>query len=78
MSLVKSLREYLKNNDGATINEFSEKFKVKKNTVYVALRRMPDVYIDRWTEAKQQSPSEAVWCTVTIPENCPKPDWKMK
>jgi orotate phosphoribosyltransferase-like protein len=75
MSLVNEIRKYLRlEEDGATAGEIANEFHLKKNTVYSSLRRMPDVYIDRWTEAGQQQPHEAIWCIVTPPENCPKPE----
>lgn len=79
MSLVNEIRKYLRlEEDGATAGEIAGEFRLKKNTIYSSLRRMPDVYIDRWTEAGQQRPYEAIWCIVTPPENCPKPERKLK
>ena len=53
--------------------ELSEMLQLLHNSTHNALRNMPDTYIDRWTEAKQGQPSQAVWCAVVPPEDCPKP-----
>ena len=59
--------------DGLTTKEISERLEKKHDTIYAALQNMPDTYIDRWLEAQQQLPPQAVWCAVIPPENCPKP-----
>jgi len=64
--------------DGLTTKEISERLEKKHDTIYAALQNMPDTYIDRWTEAKQGQPSQAVWCAVVPPEDCPKPTLKPK
>ena len=53
--------------------ELSERLQLLHDSTYNALRNMPDTYIDRWTKAKQGQPSQAVWCAVVPPEDCPKP-----
>jgi hypothetical protein len=58
--------------------ELSERLQLLHDSTYNALRTMPDTYIDRWTEAKQSQPSQAVWCAVVPPEDCPKPTPKVK
>ena len=63
--------------DGLTVLELAERLDRKAETIYHALRAMPDSYIDRWTEAQQQAPAEAVWCVVVPPENCPKPNARL-
>jgi predicted Zn-ribbon and HTH transcriptional regulator len=64
------LRQY---QDGLTAKEISERLEKRHDTIYAALQNMPDTYIDRWLEAQQQLPPQAVWCAVVPPENCPKP-----
>jgi len=59
--------------DGLTTKEISERLEKKHDTIYAALQNMPDTYIDRWLEAEQQLPPQAVWCAVVPPEDCPKP-----
>lgn len=59
--------------DGLTSTQIAERLDRNRDTVYRALRDMPDTYIDRWTAAKLRQPSEAVWCAVVPPEDCPKP-----
>jgi hypothetical protein len=62
--------------DGLTTQDIAERTGIKYDTVRMALHNMPDVYIDRWTEAKMQAPSEAVHCAVVPPEDCPRPNRK--
>jgi len=59
--------------DGLTTKEISEQLEKKHDTIYAALQNMPDTYIDRWLEAEQQLPPQAVWCAVVPPKDCPKP-----
>ena len=66
----KLLHQY---HDGLTAMELSERLQLLHDSTYNALRNMPDTYIDRWTKAKQGQPSQAVWCVVVPPEDCPKP-----
>jgi hypothetical protein len=73
------LREMLRNEeDGATVAELALRLEARKVSIASALERMPDTYIDRWTEAGQSRPYEAIWCIVTPPENCPRPERKIK
>jgi len=65
-----------KHNDGLTTMEVSLILEKDSNHIRQALRTMPDTYIDRWTQAQYQNPSEAVWCIVVPPEDCPKPERK--
>jgi hypothetical protein len=66
------IRELLhKHDDGLTVTEISEKTKVKLDTVFRALKDMPDTYIDRWVYVRGQY--AGVWCIVVPPEDCPKP-----
>ena len=64
--------------DGTTVAELADRLGARKMSIASALERMPDTYIDRWTEAGQQRPYEAIWCIVTPPENCPRPERKIK
>lgn len=64
--------------DGTTVAELADRLDARKVSIASALSRMPDTYIDRWTEAGQSQPYEAIWCIVTPPENCPKPTRKNK
>ena len=73
------LRAILRNEeDGSTVAELALRLDARKVSIASALTRMPDTYVDRWTEASQSRPYEAVWCIVTPPENCPKPTRKSK
>jgi len=64
--------------DGCTTAELADRLDAPKKSIASALERMPDTYIDRWTEAGQQQPYEAIWCVVVTPENCPQPTRKIK
>jgi hypothetical protein len=74
----KKIREILREEEeGCTIAELSDRLHANKNSIASALERMPDAYIDRWTEAGQGRPYEGIWCAVIPPENCPYPTKKM-
>jgi len=62
-----------RHSDGLTVSSIAETLGIKKDSAYQALRNMPDTYIDRWTEAKQSEPAQAVWCAIVPPKDCPKP-----
>ena len=64
--------------DGLTVNYIAEELGAPPKSIAKALERMPDAYIDRWTEAGNWSPHQAVWCVVVPPENCPMPTKKKK
>jgi hypothetical protein len=64
--------------DGCTVAELADRLGAPKISIASAVTRMPDTYIDRWTEAGQGRPYEAIWYVVTPPENCPKPERKKK
>jgi hypothetical protein len=57
-----------------TAAELSQMLEAPKSAVYDALTRMPDAYVDRWTEPNKYQSTEQVWCVVVPPENCPRPD----
>ena len=63
-----------KEEDGMTAAELSQMLEAPKSAVYDALTRMPDAYVDRWTEPNKYQSTEQVWCVVVPPENCPRPD----
>jgi hypothetical protein len=64
--------------DGCTTAELADRLDAPKKSIASALERMPDTYIDRWIEAGQGRPYEAIWCVVVTPENCPKPERRIK
>jgi len=73
------IREILRKEDeGCTVAELADRLHAIKSSILSALERMPDTYIDRWTEAGQSRPYEAIWCIVTPPANCPRPTRKPK
>jgi hypothetical protein len=63
--------------DGLTTKEITDELKLSRFTVQFAVKNMPDAYIDRWLRTPS-SPLQAVWCVVVPPENCPKPESKLK
>jgi hypothetical protein len=74
-----TIRQILRSEeDGCTIAELADRLDAKKMSIAAALAAMPDTYIDRWTEAGQSQPYEAIWCVVVPPENCPRPERKIK
>ena len=75
----KIIRDVLKNNpDGLTAKQIHTITNIDKESIRVALKNMPDVYIDRWLKAKQGLREEGVWCVVEVPEDCPRPERKIK
>jgi hypothetical protein len=56
-----------------TVLNLAKRLDRKADSIYAALRNMPDSYIGSWTEAQHQAPAEAVWRAVVPPEDCPKP-----
>ena len=66
-----------KHEDGATAAQLSAEVGTPAESVFTALRNMPDAYIDRWLEAYHVPPS-AVWCVVVPPKDMPKPERKSK
>lgn len=61
---IPELIEALKSMDGVTRTE---------HNLRRTIRSMPDSYIDRW-ELRPRKVYAAVWCVVTPPEDCPKPN----
>ena len=74
-----AIRSVLKNNpDGLTAKQIYSITNINKESIRVALKNMPDVYVDRWLGARQGVREEAVWCVAEVPEDCPKPERKIK
>ena len=63
--------------DGMTVKEIAEHLNRAFDSIYNALKAMPDSYVDRWTEAQHQAPTEAIWCVVVPPPHCPKPNARL-
>lgn len=64
-----------KETDGLLIADIADATGIRYDSIYGALKAMPDAYIDRWSDRKQGKPA-AVWCVVVPPADCPKPDRK--
>jgi predicted transcriptional regulator len=74
MIVVDALRSELKRFD-MTSRELADMTGIPSSTVYKALRRMDDVYIDRWTRDKKTGRYVPVWSLdPTKPDDCPRPD----
>lgn len=68
------LREHT---DGLTIKQLVELIPATQGPTRIALKNMPDAYIDRWVKADApKSKYEAVWAVVVPPEDCPRPATK--
>jgi hypothetical protein len=67
------LREYP---DGLTVLEITRQLNLNHTNTKNSLTVMPDVYIDRWEPKVGKGPGKwsAVYCVVTPPEDCPKPE----
>lgn len=87
MSLVQQrIRTALTDNpDGLTTVEIRDATRDRSNSIYPALKLMPDAYIDRWAYVKSyveryrlyETRLKPVWAlssTLPAPEHCPKPD----
>lgn len=59
--------------DGLTVREVGAALGMEHGAAYKALAVMPDAYIDRYTRPVK-GPYAGVWCVVTPPPNCPRPD----
>ena len=64
--------------DGITVNELAHRLAAKRSSIASALEDMPDTYIDRYTEAGQSMPYEAIWDIVIPPPDCSRPTKKPK
>lgn len=72
---IPDVRKLLRDNPaGMTVTELHARLPQinKPNTVRKCLERMPDAYIDRWTEGRRGQ-FHAVWCVVAPPPHCPHP-----
>lgn len=67
------IRKALKDTDGLTIAELHTLTGRSDTVIRRSLESMPDAYIDRWGE-KVRGQYPAIWCVVTVPENCPHPE----
>lgn len=65
------LRQYP---DGMTANEIASELGLINSTTNNILKKMPDVYIDRWIQVTPKAKYSAVWCAVLPPPNCPHPN----
>lgn len=71
------IRELLRvHHDGLTVLELSNMTSKRTDATLASLKCMPDAYIDRWKPARGKD--AGVWCVVVPPENCPKPERKLK
>lgn len=69
------IRQYLRERpDGARVPDIARDLSRAPRDVENTLNRMPDVYIDRWTQSKGPGGYGAIWCAVEVPEHCPKPE----
>ena len=57
--------------DGLSTLEIAARVSRNDNAVFKVLKRMPDVYIDRWGNKNHQY--AAIWCAVRVPDDCPHP-----
>lgn len=70
-----SIRALLRSNeDGLTVTQIARFVNADEDPIRLALKAMPDTYIDRWTKGRDvRGQWEAVWCAVVPPDDCPKP-----
>lgn len=71
-----AIRQVLRNHgDGLSVGQILTALREQnehENAIRRAVAVMPDVYIDRW-ERGMGKKYRAVYCIVTVPENCPHP-----
>lgn len=78
LSMISSVRVALRGvPDGMTLEEISALLNRPESNVRKVLKAMPDAYIDRW-ETAPRGQYKAVWCVVTPPNDCPRPEGKSK
>lgn len=76
LSMIASIRVALRGvPDGMTLEEISALLARPEGNVRKVLKAMPDAYIDRWETAPRRQ-YKAVWCVVTPPKDCPRPEGK--
>jgi predicted transcriptional regulator len=63
----------LRNEDGLTAKEISQKLHMDPNAVRRALPNIYGVYIDRWLTNLGRRAASAVYICVPVPDNTPKP-----
>jgi hypothetical protein len=76
----KQVRELLRETaDGLTVKQMHEATGVCTSHLSRMLKKMPDAYIDRWVaNDTQRRWYAAVWCVVTPPPDCPRPQGRRK
>ena len=75
---TKSLRELLRANpDGLDVATMANYLEREPHSIRARLKEMPDTYIDRWVR-QNGNPPMAIWCAVVPPEDCPRPETKLR
>lgn len=64
---IKKVRNVIKINGGATVEQIASTARIDARTVRYALKVMGDAYIDRWDGGKE------VFDVIEPPQPCPKP-----
>jgi hypothetical protein len=59
---------------GLTAQQIADLTDKNVRTTYLRLKAMPDTYIVGWTDGRPR----ALWTVVVPPEDCPRPEKKMK
>lgn len=78
-ALIRKLLRDPENSDGMTNLYMGEILGCPANQIWKVVRKMPDTHIDRWVppqEGDQGGNWAAVWCIVTPPPDCPRPNKK--
>lgn len=74
LAVIESVRVALRGvPDGMTLSDLSALLDRPESNVRKVLKAMPDTYIDRWEKAPRHQ-YKAVWCVVTPPADCPRPE----
>jgi len=63
----------LEHSDGLSVSDICVRTGIDLRVARTCLKKMADAYIDRWILGRHQRPPEAIWCVVSVPENCPRP-----
>jgi hypothetical protein len=69
---IQLVRELLRASDGLTVAQIAQAVQTDTSHIHRMLNKFPDAYIDRWI--KRGNITTAVWCVVTPPPNCPRPE----